>query len=98
VATARCHGGNRQSRLFAPNFKKPREAGCGTPRCDLICALRSDDTEANNTYKNSVDQTGALAEIQGISTDCFIPSAGIDIRATISAGGFDVVSFSRNIR
>jgi len=46
----------------------------------------------------SVDQTGALSEILGISTDCSIPSVGIDIRETISAGGFDVVSFSRNIR
>ncbi len=60
--------------------------------------LRSDDTEADNLYKNSVDQTGDLSEILGISTDCSIPSAGIDIRQTISAGGFYVLSFSRNIR
>jgi hypothetical protein len=46
----------------------------------------------------SVDPTGALSEILGISTDCSIPSAGIDIRQTASAGGFDVLPFSRNIR
>jgi hypothetical protein len=62
------------------------------------CSRRSDDTEADNLYKNSVDQTGALSEILGISTDCSIPSAGVDIRETTSAGGFDVLSFSSNIR
>jgi hypothetical protein len=60
--------------------------------------LRSDDTGADNLYKNSVDQTAALSEILGISTDCSIPSAGIDTREIISAGGLDVVSFSGNIR
>ena len=55
-------------------------------------------TEADNRYKNSVDPIGSLSEILGISTDCSIHSAGIDIRQTTSAGGFDVLSFSRNIR
>jgi hypothetical protein len=46
----------------------------------------------------SVDPTGAVSEILGISSDCSIHSARIDVRETISAGGFDVVSFSRNVR
>jgi hypothetical protein len=53
---------------------------------------------SHRTRVSTVDQTGALSETLGISADYSIPSTGIDIRQTTSAGGFDVFPFSRNIR